>query len=362
METQKPEKQNAIVKSNFGNMPDGQLVELYKLKNANGMEVEVMTYGGIITSLKVPDKTGKLEDIVLGYDTLQQYVESNPFFGALIGRYGNRIAKGKFSLNGTEYTLATNNGENHLHGGNKGFDKVVWSAQPLETDNTLKLTYISQDMEEGYPGTLTTTVTYTLTDNNELKINYKATTNKPTIVNLTQHSYFNLSGDASKLISDHELLIDADTFLPVDEGLIPTGEFRNVENTPFDFRTAKFIGQDISADNLQLQLGQGYDHNWVLNHHEDKGIRFAASAYHPESGRVLEIFTDEPGIQFYSGNVLDGEYHGKNGITYIDRTGFCLETQHYPDSPNQKTFPSVVLNPGEQYSSNTVFKFSIKQS
>jgi aldose 1-epimerase len=295
----------------------------------------------------------------LGYDTLEQYLTSNPFFGALIGRYGNRIAKGRFALNGTEYTLVTNNGENHLHGGNKGFDQVLWSAQPIEADNALKLTYISQDMEEGYPGTLTTAVTYTLTNNNELKVLYEATSNKPTIVNLTQHSYFNLSGDCTKLISDHELLIDADTFLPVDDGLIPTGEFRNVENTPFDFRTAKTIGRDISAKNTQLELAQGYDHNWVLNS-DKKSIGFAASAYHPESGRLLEVFTDQPGVQFYSGNFLDGAYHGKYGITYKDKTGFCLETQHFPDSPNQKEFPSVVLNPGEYYWSNTVFRFSTK--
>ncbi|MDU8886337.1 aldose epimerase family protein [Yeosuana sp. MJ-SS3] len=321
------------------------------------MEVEVITYGGIITSLKVPDKVGQIEDVVLGYDTLQQYIQSNPFFGALIGRYGNRIAKGKFSLNSTEYTLAINNGNNHLHGGNKGFDKVLWSAQALEADNALKLTYISNDTEEGYPGTLSTTVTYTLTDNNELKVLYEATTDKPTIVNLTQHSYFNLSGDMSKPITDHELLIDADSYLPVDKSLIPTGEFRSVENTPFDFRIAKPIGQDISANIQQLKIGKGYDHNWVLNY-QDKGIRFAASAYHPSSGRLLEVFTTEPGMQFYSGNILDAAYFGKNGVTYKDRTGFCLETQHYPDSPNQEEFPSVVLNPGEQYRSNTVFKFS----
>ena len=352
-------KHISIQKSNFGAMPDGQTVEVYKLNNVNGLEVGIITYGGIITSLKVPDKAGKIEDVVLGYDTLLEYVDSNLFFGALIGRYGNRIAKGKFSLNGNEYILAKNNGENHLHGGITGFDKVVWSAEPIEAENALKLTYVSKHMEEGYPGTLTTTVTYTLTNNNELKVSYEATTDKSTIVNLTQHSYFNLSGDGTKRITDHLLHIDADTFLPVDEGLIPTGEFRNVENTPFDFRSPKAIGQDISMKNEQLMLGQGYDHNWVLNH-QDKGIRFVASAYHPESGRLLEVFTDQPGMQFYSGNFLDGEYHGKNGITYVDRTGFCLETQHYPDSPNQKDFPSVVLNPGEQYRSSTVFKFSIK--
>ncbi|WP_409628449.1 aldose epimerase family protein [Gilvirhabdus luticola] len=356
-DTQGQEQEPSIEKSYFGSMPNGQTVELYKLKNTHGMEVEVITYGGIITSLKVPDKVGQIEDVVLGYDTLQQYIQSNPFFGALIGRYGNRIAKGKFSLNSTEYTLAINNGNNHLHGGNKGFDKVLWSAQALEADNALKLTYISNDTEEGYPGTLSTTVTYTLTDNNELKVLYEATTDKPTIVNLTQHSYFNLSGDMSKPITDHELLIDADSYLPVDKSLIPTGEFRSVENTPFDFRIAKPIGQDISANIQQLKIGKGYDHNWVLNY-QDKGIRFAASAYHPSSGRLLEVFTTEPGMQFYSGNILDAAYFGKNGVTYKDRTGFCLETQHYPDSPNQEEFPSVVLNPGEQYRSNTVFKFS----
>lgn len=365
-EEQTEEKEVAQAKStmekqDFGTTPDGEQVELYTLKNANGMEVNIMTYGGIITSLKAPDKNDQYEDVVLGFDSLSQYTKKNPYFGAIIGRYGNRIAKGKFSLEGEEYVLKTNDGENHLHGGEKGFDKVVWSATPGADNKSLKLQYTSEDMEEGYPGNLETTVTYTLNDDNSLDVEYEATTDKTTIVNLTQHSYFNLSGNFQQTILDHELEINADEYLPIDPTFIPTGELKDVAGTPFDFREAKTIGKDLSAEdkNEQLRRGLGYDHCWVLNE-QDSGMRFAASAYHPETGRMLEIYTDEPGIQFYSGNFLDGTLPAKGGGTYAKRTGFCLETQHYPDSPNQEGFPSVVLKPGETYSTKTSFKFSVK--
>lgn len=352
---------SVIQKEDFGTTPDGETVELYTLRNNSGMEVDIITYGGRITSLKVPDKDGNMENVVLGFDNIKDYTSDNPFFGALIGRYGNRIAKGKFSLDGEEYTLAQNDGENHLHGGEKGFDKVVWKAEE-ESSNSLKLTYISEDMEEGYPGRLETAVTYTLNKDNSLDVAYEATTDKKTVVNLTQHAYFNLSGDFDEKILDHEIKINADEFLPVDENLIPTGEIKDVAGTPFDFREPKTIAEDIDKekDNEQLQRGQGYDHCWVLKE-QGSGMRFAASAYHSESGRLLEVFTDEPGIQFYTGNFLDGTLPqpGNDG-TYEKRTGFCLETQHYPNAPNQENFPSVILEPGEKYTSNTSFKFSVK--
>jgi len=352
----------AITKSEFGIMPDSTIIEKYNLKNINDVEVEIITYGGRITSLKVPNKFGKFENVVLGFDNLEDYMKENdPYFGALIGRYGNRIAKGKFTLHGVEYTLATNNGENHLHGGVTGFDRVVWNVQPMEAENgaSLKLTYLSKDGEEGYPGNLSVTVVYTLTNNNELDVTYEARTDKATIVNLTQHAYFNLSGDFSKPILDHEITINADQYLPVDANLIPTGEKADVVNTPFDFRTPKPIGRDIDNEDDQLKKGMGYDHCWVLNN-QDKGMRLVASAYQPESGRLLEILTDEPGIQFYTGNFLDGTLPRPNGGTYGHRTGCCLETQHYPDSPNQEGFPMVVLNPDDIYKTKTTFKFSVK--
>ncbi|UOB16501.1 aldose epimerase family protein [Abyssalbus ytuae] len=350
-----------ITKSKYGTTPDSTSVFKYTLKNEEGMELDVITYGGIITSWKAPDKNGVYKDVVLGYDSLSQYIKSNPYFGAVIGRYGNRIAKGKLKIGENEYTLATNNGLNHLHGGIKGFDKVVWDAKEIISDSaaSLQLSYLSKDMEEGYPGNLKTAVTYTLNNNNELEVLYEAETDKATIVNLTQHTYFNLSADFSKPILDHEIMINADKFLPVDETLIPTGELLTVEGTPFDFRTLKSIGKEIEVDNDQIKKGLGYDHCWVLND-QDKGFRLAATVYHPETGRLLEIFTTEPGIQFYSGNFLDGTLPAKNGGTYAKRTGFCLETQHYPDSPNQTAFPSVILNPGEKYSTKTTFKFSAK--
>lgn len=350
-----------ISKSEFGKMPDGTSIDQYHLKNGNGMALDVITYGGRITSLKVPNKNAELENVVLGFSTLEDYLNDNPFFGALIGRFGNRIAKGKFTLDGTEYALATNDGPNHLHGGTMGFDRVVWKAEAIEgdEDSTLKLTYLSKDGEEGYPGNLQVVVTYTLTQDNTLEVSYEATTDKTTVVNLTQHAYFNLTGDFSKPILEQDIVINADAFLPVDATLIPTGEIRSVEGTPFDFRKQKNIGKDIAANDEQLKLGQGYDHCWILNGGED-AMGFAASAYDESSGRFLEVFTNEPAIQLYTGNFLDGTLPMANGETYAHRTGFCLETQHFPDSPNQEEFPSVVLNPGEKYASKTAFKFSVK--
>ena len=350
-----------ITKSTFGKLPDGREVEKYALKNTAGMEVDVITYGGIITRWTAPDKNGVYEDIVLGFGNLEPYLNGNPYFGALIGRYGNRIAKGKFSLDGKTYTLVTNDGDNHLHGGNKGFDKVLWNAKGESTDDgaILELTYISADGEEGYPGKLDVKVTYILTGDNELDVHYEAETDKPTVVNLTQHSYFNLSGNFSENILDHELYLNSDTYLPVDAGLIPTGELRSVTGTPFDFNNPKTIGQEIDVQNEQLKRGKGYDHCWVLNESEDN-FGLAASAYHPDSGRVLEVYTNEPGIQFYCGNFLDGTLPAKNGGTYGHRSGFCLETQHYPDSPNQEKFPSTRLGPGQKYASRTLFKLSNK--
>ncbi|ULC60730.1 galactose mutarotase [Flaviramulus sp. BrNp1-15] len=355
------EKKLIINKSEFGKMPDGTIVEQYKLTNKNSIEVDIITYGGRITSLKVPNKRGDIENVVLGFDNLNDYLNENPYFGALIGRYGNRIANGKFTLEGNEYTLAINNGSNHLHGGLVGFDSVVWDAEPIEgTDNTaLKLTYLSKDREEGYPGNLKVTVIYTLSNDNTLEVSYKATTNKTTVVNLTQHAYFNLTGDFSKDILNHDLVLNADAFLPVDSGLIPTGEIRNVKGSPFDFTSVKKIGKEIEADNEQLKLGGGYDHCWVLNGKKGN-MRFVASAYDETSGRFMEVFSEEPGMQLYTGNFLDGSLPIPNGGTYNKRTGFCLETQHYPDSPNQKEFPTTTLKPGEIYSTKTTYKFSTK--
>ena len=350
-----------VERSDYGVAKSGETVELFSLKNKSGFEVDIITYGGRITSIKSLDKKGNLENVVLGFENLEQYEKDNPFFGALVGRYGNRIAKGKFSLNNTDYTLAKNNGENSLHGGVKGFDKVVWKVLEVNEGDkgVLKLSYLSKDMEEGFPGNLTTIVTYTLNSDNSLDVLYEATTDKTTVVNLTQHSYFNLSGDFSQTILDHEVEIDADSYIPVDSGLIPTGDLATVEGTPFDFRKAKLISQDINAENEQIELGGGFDHCWVLNDYES-GYRSVAKAFHPESGRTLEVLTDEPGIQFYTGNFLDGTLPSPNGGTYVKRSGFCLETQHYPDSPNQPKFPSVTLEPGDKYSTKTTFKFSTK--
>lgn len=350
-----------INKEIFGKTKENTTIHKFILTNKNGMEVSVINFGGIITSLKSRDSKGNYEDVVLGFDNLSQYEDESPYFGAIIGRYGNRISEGKFTLDGKTYNLAVNNDINHLHGGLKGFDKVVWDAAQEVTDSSasLILKYISQDMEEGYPGNLQVKVTYTLDDNDELRVEYEAETDKKTIVNLTQHSYFNLSGDFSKNILDHEITINADSFLPVDSTLIPTGEVISVEGTPFDFREAKTVGEDISMSDKQLSYGNGYDHCWVLNNQEI-GLRYVASAYHPFSGRLLEVYSDQPGIQFYSGNFLDGTLTSKQDGNYGFRSGLCLETQHYPNSPNEKDFPSVTLNSGEKYMTQTVFRFTSK--
>ncbi|MGB5437804.1 MAG: aldose epimerase family protein, partial [Maribacter sp.] len=344
------ESNTTITKSNFGLTPDGVQVDQYTLKNQNDVEVNIITYGGRITSLQVPDKNGTSENVVLGFDTLDQYLKDNPFFGALVGRYGNRIAKAKFFLDGTEYILAANNGENSLHGGIKGFDKVIWTVEDSRGGDKaiLKLTYTSKDMEEGFPGNLNVMVTYTLDNDNTLAVDYKATTDKKTVVNLTQHAYFNLSGDFSTTILDHELTMSADKLVPVDANLIPTGKLMDVAGTPFDFNSPKIIGKDIDAENDQIKKGGGYDHCWVLNDQE-AGLRTVATLFDRKSGRVMEVATTEPGIQLYTGNFLDGTLPIPGGGTYAKRSGVCLETQHYPDSPNQKGFPSVVLNPGETY-------------
>lgn len=343
----------------FGKTTDGKEVSLFTLKNRNGMEARITNYGGLVISLLAPDKAGKFEDIVLGYDSLAEYIKDSPYFGALIGRYGNRIQKGKFTLNGVEYTLAVNNGANALHGGLKGFDKVVWNAKPMQTlgGPRLELSYFSQDGEEGYPGNLSAKVTYALTDSNELKIDYAASTDKPTVINLTHHSYFNLAGAGKGDILGHQMFIDADRFTPVDAGLIPTGELRPVKGTPMDFSTPTAIGARINDNDEQLHLGGGYDHNWVLNA-SGPGMHLAARVYEPTTGRVMEVLTTEPGLQFYSGNFLNGTNVGKGGIAYRHRFGFCLETQHFPDSPNKAEFPSTVLNPGTTYTSTTIYRFT----
>ena len=350
-----------IEKKEFGTTEDNVTVYQFVLSNKNGMEISVINYGGIITSLKAKDRNGKYHDIVLGFNSLPPYEDENPYFGALIGRYGNRIANGNFKLDGQSYKLDINNPPNHLHGGLKGFHKVVWKPKEIlnDSDVSLELTYLSKHMEEGYPGNLDVKVTYTLNNKDELSVGYEAVTDQKTIINLTQHSYFNLSGNFSNDILDHEIRINADSFLPVDETLIPTGEIRSVHGSPFDFRKSKLISQDIDTNNKQIEFGKGYDHCWVINN-QSNGLRSVASAYHYESGRVLDVYSDLPGLQFYSGNFLDGTLKSKKVGYYELRSGFCLETQYYPDSPNQENFPSFILKPGEVYKSNTVFKFSVK--
>jgi aldose 1-epimerase len=345
----------------LGNMADGTPVDLYTLTNANGVEIKLSNYGGIVVSLMVPDRNGAFEDVVLGFDTLEEYVEKSPYFGCIAGRYANRIAKGRFTLDGVEYTLAQNDGENHLHGGIKGFDKVVWGAEEVKGDDAvgLELTYLSKDGEEGYPGNLSVKVVYSLTDDDELRIEYFATTDGATVVNLTNHSYFDLAGGVSGDILDHELTIHADRFTPIDETLIPTGELRSVQGTPMDFSQAVAIGARIEQDDEQLIFGNGYDHNWVLDKPAGS-LALAARVHEPTTGRVLEVYTTEPGIQFYAGNFLDGSITGKEGRVYERRSGFCLETQHFPDSPNQPGFPSTVLRPGEEYAQTTVYRFSAR--
>jgi aldose 1-epimerase len=342
---------------------DGKSIDVVTLKNSHGMEVQAMTYGAIITSIKVPDRAGKIADVALGFDSPEKYwaEPTPPFFGAVVGRYGNRIAKGKFTVDGKAYSLAINNAPNSLHGGNKGFDKHVWEVTTKEGPDGSSAIFsrTSPDGEEGYPGTLKATVTYTLTEKNELIVAYHATTDKATPVNLTQHSYFNLSGEGSGTILDHLLTIDADRYTPVDDTLIPTGELAPVQGTPFDFRKPTAIGARIEQSNAQLKNGKGYDHNWVLNR-KAAGLQHAARLTDPKSGRTLDVSTTEPGLQFYTGNFLDGTITGKGGHVYGLRTALCLETQHYPDSPNHPAFPTTILQPGKSYDSKTVFTFSAK--
>jgi len=351
---------SAIKATPFGTMPDGTPVELYILRNNRGMEAKIATYGGIVTSLTAPDRHGRYSDVVLGYDMLASYLKESPYFGALIGRYGNRIAKGRFSLNGVEYRLATNNGPNSLHGGLKGFDKVVWKVAKAEVavkGPRLTLTYLSRDGEEGYPGNLSVTAVYTLTGDNALRLDYTAITDKATVVNLTQHSYFNLRGRGD--ILGHVVQIHASRFTPVDDTLIPTGELRSVADTPFDFRTPTAIGARIDAEDEQLQFGKGYDHNWAIDR-KPGALTVQATVYEPETGRTMEVLSAEPGLQFYSGNFLDGSITGKRGQVYEFRSGFCMEPQHFPDSPNQPRFPSVVLRAGQTYENTIVYRFTAR--
>jgi aldose 1-epimerase len=352
-----------ITKQSFGKTADGQNIDLYTLRNAHGVEAKVTNYGGILVSLKVPDRNGKFDDVVLGFNDLDSYLTKNdPYLGAIIGRYGNRIAKGRFTLNGVEYKLAVNNGENHLHGGIKGFDKVVWTGHEMKSKAgpAVVLTYLSKDGEEGYPGNLNVRVVYTLTNNNEIKIDYTATTDKDTVTNLTHHSYFNLAGEGNGDILNHLVTINANRFVPTDAGSIPTGELRNVAGTPFDFLKATAIGARINNDDEQLKLGNGYDHTWVINGRAGT-MRLAATAYEAGSGRVMQVWTTEPGVQFYTGNFLNGTLTGKSGKLYARRNGFCFETQHYPDSPNQPSFPTTTLKKGQTYKSTTIYRFSTKR-
>jgi aldose 1-epimerase len=352
----------SITKQEFGQTPGGSKVDIYTLANDNGVEAKIINYGAVLYSLQVPGKDGKLADVVTGYKTLDGYLNDKSYFGGTIGRFGNRIAEGKFTLDGVEYQLAKNDGPNHLHGGNFGFNKVLWDAEPVQSKEgpALKLTYLSKDGEEGYPGNLTATVIYTLTNDNALKIDYKATTDKATILNLTHHSYFNLAGAGVGDILDHILWMNADKFTPINETLIPTGELRSVEGTPMDFTKPTEIGLRINDDYEQLPKGFGYDHNWVINEW-DGTLKLVATLQDPKSNRFMEVFSTEPGLQFYSGNFMDGSIVGKGDKVYQYRSGLCLETQHYPNSPNIPEFPSVVLRPGEEYTQTTIYKFSVKE-
>jgi aldose 1-epimerase len=350
----------SITKTAFGEMPDGTPVDLYTLTNANGLVVRITTYGGAIVSLLIPDRDGNLGDIVLGFDTLEDYVTKSPYFGCITGRYANRIGGARFTLNGVEYVLEQNEGENHLHGGIRGFDKVVWDAEPHSGDagSGLRLTYLSADGEGNYPGNLSVEVVYTLTNDDELRIDYLATTDKDTVVNLTNHTYFNLANGGAGDILGHELMIVADRFTPVDEASITTGELRSVQSTPLDFRQPAVIGARIDQSDEQLRYGGGYDHNFVLNS-GGGDLALAARVQEPVTGRVMEVYTTEPGVQLYTGNFLDGSHVGKGGVLYGKRSGLCLETQHFPDSPNKPGFPSTVLRVGETYRTTTVHKFDV---
>jgi aldose 1-epimerase len=348
-----------IKKHPFGQIDDTTLVDLYKLTNLNGMAVRITNYGATLVAVTVADRRGNPADVILGYDSLADYINGSNYFGCIAGRYANRIAGGRFKLNQIPYLLAQNDGGNHLHGGIRGFGKAVWQAREMENHDSLglALTYLSQDGEEGYPGNLSITVIYTLTNKNELRIDYNATTDKPTVVNLTNHAYFNLAGAGSGDILDHELMINADRFTPVDASLIPTGELRSVKDTPLDFTRPMIIGARIDQDHEQLLIAKGYDHNWVLKKDTD-GPCLAARAFERKSGRTLEVYTTQPGIQFYSGNFMDNGIAGKTGQVYHHRGGFCLETQHFPNSPNQPNFPSTILDPGAIYEHTTIYRFS----
>ncbi|HXK62546.1 MAG TPA: aldose epimerase family protein [Acidobacteriota bacterium] len=355
------EEKMEITKSTFGKTADGQTVDLYTLTNDNGMVVKITNWGATIVSVFTPDRAGNSADVVLGYDDLDGYLTDRAYFGCTVGRYGNRIGQARFTLDGKEYQLARNDGENHLHGGVAGFNKKLWHAKEINRPEAVgvQMNYVSQDGEEGYPGNLDVTVTFTLDNQNQIRIDYLATTDKPTVVNLTNHSYFNLLGDAAGDILGHELTINADRFTVVDSGLIPTGELRPVEGTPLDFRQPKTVGSRIEEGYEQLVLGRGYDHNWVINQ-EGNAPWLAARVFEPKTGRVVEVFTSEPGVQFYSGNFLDGTIKGKKGVVYQKRYGLCLETQHFPDSPNRPEFPSTTLRPGEKYETTTIYRFSVR--
>jgi aldose 1-epimerase len=349
----------AVEEQPFGTTKEGKKITLYTLTNSHHMEVRAMNYGAIIVSLRVPDREGQVADIVLGHDTLEGYFDNSPHLGGLVGRYANRIANGSFTLDGVKYSLPKNNGPNTLHGGIKGFDQAVWQGTRLKGKTGVAFSYLSQDGEEGFPGNLKVKVTYSLTEANELVINYEATTDKPTVLNLSQHSYFNLAGEGTGDILNHEAMINADRFTPVDSAMIPTGELRPVKGTPLDFTTQTKVGARIDDNYEQLVLGKGYDHNFVINR-KAEGLVLAARAYEPTSGRVMEISTDQPGVQFYTGNFLDGTVTGKQGHVYKQRYGLCFETQHFPDSPNHPEFPSTVLRPGQTFHSRTILKFSAK--
>ena len=347
----------------YAQVEDFDSIQLYTLKNKSGMTVKITNYGATVTSIIVPDRDGTMADVALGYNSVESYMNAvdKPYFGSIVGRYGNRIAKGQFTIDGTDYQLAVNNGPNHLHGGTIGFDKVVWDALLKPGMNTLLLTYTAKDMEEGYPGNLCITVTYQLTEDNKLVVGYKATTDKSTHVNLTHHTYFNLKGEGEGDILEHELMLKAKHYTPVDVTLIPTGELASVKGTPFNFLGSKPIGRDIGENHQQLEFGGGFDHNWVLNKDGKAGsMTLAARVHEPTSGRVMEVYTTEPGIQFYTGNFLDGRLSGKAGKAYVKRGGFCLETQHYPDTPNHANFPSTLLKAGDVYDTTTIYSFSTK--
>jgi len=360
--TSKPQSKTAVEKRSFGKTPDGTTIDLYALKNKNGVEADIITFGATLVSLKAPDRSGNMADVVLGYKDIDGYVSDKAYLGATVGRYANRVANGKFTLDGKTYELPKNDGNNTLHGGIKGFNKRVWTAHEVSSANgqAVRFSYLSKDGEEGFPGNLKVDVTYSLSNDNALRIEYSATTDKDTVVNLTNHAYFNLAGEGSGDILGTELTLRANQFTPVSESLIPTGELRAVKGTPFDFTTAHAIGERIEQDEEQLKFGKGYDHNWVVNRTRVAAPALAAEAHDPKSGRLLQVLTTEPGIQLYTGNFLDGSIHGKSGAAYNRRNAFCLETQHFPDSPNQPKFPSTVLKPGQRFHSVTIYKLSAK--